>query len=190
MLFLAEAIPKDLPITIVTNSLGIISALSGRPVCKVITMGGVVDYENRIFLGPWTETQLERFHFEFAFLGADSVSAEGFGCKRLRLLRDVAQGHFPFPGSLRVGRFLQVRQTRSEPVCAGRGNHRMDHRRPGSPQFAGGPGEKKQTRDYRPRRERPVNLREISSLFPRRMPFSVTHFANLPNTGDFFKQRP
>jgi DeoR family transcriptional regulator of aga operon len=78
--FLAEAIPKDLPITIVTNSLGIIAALAGRPVCKVITLGGVVDYENRIFLGPWIEAQLERFHFEFAFLGADSVIAEGFGC--------------------------------------------------------------------------------------------------------------
>jgi DeoR/GlpR family transcriptional regulator of sugar metabolism len=77
---LAEAIPKDLPITVITNSLGTIAALAGRPVCKVITLGGVVDYENRIFLGPWIENQLERFHFEFAFLGADSVSAEGFGC--------------------------------------------------------------------------------------------------------------
>lgn len=77
---LAEAIPKDLPITVITNSLGTIAALAGRPVCKVITLGGVVDYENRIFLGPWIENQLERFQFELAFLGADSVSAEGFGC--------------------------------------------------------------------------------------------------------------
>jgi DeoR/GlpR family transcriptional regulator of sugar metabolism len=77
---LAEAIPKDLPITVITNSLGTIAALAGRPVCKVITLGGVVDYENRIFLGPWIESQLERFQFEFVFLGADSVTAEGFGC--------------------------------------------------------------------------------------------------------------
>jgi DeoR/GlpR family transcriptional regulator of sugar metabolism len=77
---LAEAIPNDLPITVITNSLGTIAALAGRSACKVITLGGVVDYENRIFLGPWIESQLERFQFDFAFLGADSVTAEGFGC--------------------------------------------------------------------------------------------------------------
>ena len=77
---LAEAVPGDLPLTVVTNSLSTIAALAGRPACKVITLGGVVDYENRIFLGPWIESPLERFHFDFAFTGADSVSAEGFGC--------------------------------------------------------------------------------------------------------------
>ena len=77
---LAEAIPTDLPITVITNSLGTITALAGRSACKVITLGGVVDYENRIFLGPWSESQLERFRFDFAFTGADSVTAEGFGC--------------------------------------------------------------------------------------------------------------
>jgi DeoR/GlpR family transcriptional regulator of sugar metabolism len=76
---LAEAIPRDLPITIVTNSLSTIAALAGRPACKVITMGGIVNYEDRIFLGPWIESQLERFRFDFAFTGADSVTAEGFG---------------------------------------------------------------------------------------------------------------
>jgi DeoR family transcriptional regulator, aga operon transcriptional repressor len=76
---LAEAIPNDLPVTIVTNSLGTISALAGRPACKVIAMGGVVNYEDRIFLGPWVESQLERFRFDFVFTGADSVTAEGFG---------------------------------------------------------------------------------------------------------------
>jgi DeoR/GlpR family transcriptional regulator of sugar metabolism len=76
---LAEAIPKDLPITIVTNSLGTIAALAGRPACKVIAMGGVVNYEDRIFLGPWVESQLERFRFDFVFTGADSVTDEGFG---------------------------------------------------------------------------------------------------------------
>ena len=76
---LAEAIPKDLPITIVTNSLGTIAALAGRPTCKVIAMGGVVNYEEQIFLGPWIESQLERFRFDFVFTGADSVTAEGFG---------------------------------------------------------------------------------------------------------------
>jgi DeoR/GlpR family transcriptional regulator of sugar metabolism len=75
---LAEAIPNDLPITVVTNSLGTIAALAGRSAGKVITLGGVVDYENRIFLGPWIDSQLDRFHFDLVFTGADSVSVEGF----------------------------------------------------------------------------------------------------------------
>ena len=77
---LAEAIPNDLPLTVITNSLSTIAALAGRSACKVITLGGVVDYERRIFLGPWNESQLERIHFDLVFTGADSVSAEGFGC--------------------------------------------------------------------------------------------------------------
>ena len=76
---LAEAIPKDLPVTIVTNSLSTLAALAGRPACKVIAMGGVVDYENRIFVGPWVEAQLERFRFDYVFTGADTVTTEGFG---------------------------------------------------------------------------------------------------------------
>ena len=77
---LAKAIPNDLSVTVVTNSLSTIAALAGRSACKVITLGGVVDYENRIFCGPWVESQLERFRFDFVFTGADGVAADGYGC--------------------------------------------------------------------------------------------------------------
>lgn len=76
---LARAIPNDLAVTVVTNSLGTIAALAGRRLCKVITLGGVVDFENRIFIGPWDHSLLERLSFDFVFVGADSVSEEGFG---------------------------------------------------------------------------------------------------------------
>lgn len=82
-LLLARAIPRDLPITVITNSFSTIMALEGRSSCRVITLGGVVDYQYKIFQGPWTDAQLERFSFDFLFAGADSVSEEGFGCSDL-----------------------------------------------------------------------------------------------------------
>ena len=78
-LLLARAIPRDLNITIVTNSFSTITALEGRGNCNVITLGGTVNYRNKTFEGPWADSLLERFNFDFLFVGADSVSADGFG---------------------------------------------------------------------------------------------------------------
>ena len=85
---LAQIIPRDLSITIVTNSFSTIGALKGRPRCKVIALGGMVNYKTKVFEGPWPESLLERFSFDLMFLGADGIAAEGFGCM------DFAQGEF------------------------------------------------------------------------------------------------
>jgi DeoR/GlpR family transcriptional regulator of sugar metabolism len=78
-LLLARTVRWDLPVTVVTNSISTITALEGRSNCKVLTLGGMVDYKNKIFLGPWADSQIERFSFDYVFTGADSVSADGFG---------------------------------------------------------------------------------------------------------------
>jgi DeoR family transcriptional regulator, fructose operon transcriptional repressor len=121
---LAEAIPRDLPLTVITNSLGIIAALAGRPLCKVITLGGVVDYENRIFLGTWIETPLERFHFDFAFLGADSVGGEGFGCndfaygEMLHRVVSRSRAAYVLADSSKAGRPVRNLYARAEEITA------------------------------------------------------------------------
>ena len=78
-LLLARAIPTDLPITIVTNSLSTITALEGRPNCRVISLGGEVDYHRKTLTGIWGNTQLDRLHFDITFTGADTVCEKGFG---------------------------------------------------------------------------------------------------------------
>ncbi|MCL5103599.1 MAG: DeoR/GlpR family DNA-binding transcription regulator [Armatimonadetes bacterium] len=84
-LLLAQAISRDLAITVVTNSMSTISALEGRDACRVVTLGGVVDHKRKVFTGLWTDNLLDRFSFDLIFLGADSVTEDGYGCDDLPL---------------------------------------------------------------------------------------------------------
>ncbi len=82
-LFLAQAIPADLAITVVTNSLSTVAALEGKPACRVFMLGGLVNYRRKILQGPWSDEQIERSRFDLVFTGADGVSADGFDCDDL-----------------------------------------------------------------------------------------------------------
>jgi len=84
-LLFARLLPRELPITVVTNSLSTIAELEGRPACRVIALGGVVDYQHKVLTGLWTDQLLERFNFDMVFTGADSVTPEGFGGDDLAL---------------------------------------------------------------------------------------------------------
>jgi DeoR/GlpR family transcriptional regulator of sugar metabolism len=82
-LLLAQAIPNDLPVTVVTSSLSTVAALEGKRGCRVIVPGGVVDYQRKILVGPWGDTLLDRFSFDLMFAGAVSVTLHGFACNEI-----------------------------------------------------------------------------------------------------------
>src|SRR3989339_62739 len=70
----AREIPRNIPLTIFTNSISTIAALEGRTNCEVITFGGRLDYKNKFFQGPLVDEQLRNLSFNFSFIGADSIS--------------------------------------------------------------------------------------------------------------------
>jgi len=82
-LLLSRLIPRDFSIIIFTCSLSTIAALEGRPLCKVVTFGGVIDYKDKLCISPWDDFQLSRYHFDILFAGANSVFEDGFGCDDL-----------------------------------------------------------------------------------------------------------
>lgn len=90
-LLLVRSLPRDLPLTVVTNSLSTIAALNGASACTVITLGGIVDYRREVVTGLWADEQLDRFSFDIAFTGASSVTPRGFGCDDLPL-GDILRG--------------------------------------------------------------------------------------------------
>ena len=84
-LLFARLLPREFPLTVVTNSLSTIAELEGRTACRVIALGGVVDYQHKVLTGVWTDHLLERFSFDMVFTGADSVTLDGFGGDDLAL---------------------------------------------------------------------------------------------------------
>ena len=80
VLQLARLVPEDLPLMVYTNSLTTISALEGKTAAQVYFLGGRVDFRTRSVLGPILDEQIDRLRFDLCFLGAESVSSEGFGC--------------------------------------------------------------------------------------------------------------
>ena len=61
-------------ITIVTNSLVYIEKLAN--LCRILLIGGEIRAQRRDVCGSSTEKNLAEYHFNHAFLGADSVSNE------------------------------------------------------------------------------------------------------------------
>jgi DeoR family transcriptional regulator, L-fucose operon activator len=76
--FLAEALPEGRDLTVITHSLDNINALRGKAI-RVIGLGGEFDATLSAFVGPPTETQLELFRANRAFLGTAGLDPET-GC--------------------------------------------------------------------------------------------------------------
>jgi len=75
VLTLTEFLP-DLPLTILTNALNVITALSDRPHLDLICTGGVLDPKSRSFVGLTAEKSLQRYNIHRMFLSGSGLHLE------------------------------------------------------------------------------------------------------------------
>ena len=62
--------------TVITNMIDILQALSGNPAIKVISTGGTVNYELNSFYGSAAIQTLESYHFDKVFMGAIGINLD------------------------------------------------------------------------------------------------------------------
>jgi DeoR/GlpR family transcriptional regulator of sugar metabolism len=74
--YIAEQIPKNLEITVVTNNPHLAMALSEHPKVEVILLGGTFYKRYQITLGSKTIQDLEHIQADMYFMGTNSISAE------------------------------------------------------------------------------------------------------------------
>src|SRR5947209_19311223 len=73
---LAEILPPDRELTVVTNALPIAMTLSARPNVKVLTVGGRVRGRTLAMVDQWALHVLGETYVDVAFLGTNGVSVE------------------------------------------------------------------------------------------------------------------
>lgn len=74
-LTLTEFLP-DLPLTILTNALNVITALSDRPNLELICTGGLFDSKSRSFIGPTAGKSLHRYNIHRMFFSGNGLHHE------------------------------------------------------------------------------------------------------------------
>ena len=79
---IAQALPTDLRLTVVTNAPGVASALSRHPKISVIMLGGLYDQAKGACLGPQTIREANQIFADMFILGACGVDA-GIGVTAL-----------------------------------------------------------------------------------------------------------
>lgn len=72
-LSIAEALPKDLRLTVITNAPAIATALSDNPRHTIIVLGGLYDQSKGACLGPQTVREAENILADMFILGACGV---------------------------------------------------------------------------------------------------------------------
>jgi DeoR family transcriptional regulator, fructose operon transcriptional repressor len=75
--YLAELLPHDRELTVITNGLPIALLLAGRPLLTVITPGGRVRGRTLAEVGAIALRTLEGFSIDVAFFGTNGISVEG-----------------------------------------------------------------------------------------------------------------
>lgn len=73
---LAEALPSDRELQVVTNSLPVATVLAGRPTVSLHLVGGSVRGRTLAATGPWAERALADVHADVVFLGANGITPE------------------------------------------------------------------------------------------------------------------
>ncbi|WP_017595863.1 DeoR/GlpR family DNA-binding transcription regulator [Nocardiopsis potens] len=73
---LAERLPADRELTVVTNSLPIAAAVSARPNLTPLLIGGQVRPRTQAAVGPWAARLLEQTYVDVGFIATNGVSAE------------------------------------------------------------------------------------------------------------------
>lgn len=74
VLTLTEFLP-DLPLTILTNALNVLTALSDRANLELMSTGGLFDPRSRSFIGLTAEKSLQRYNIHRAFLSGRGIDA-------------------------------------------------------------------------------------------------------------------
>lgn len=75
VLTLAEFLP-DLPLTVLTNALNVLTALADRPNLDLMCTGGLFDAKSRSFIGLTAEKSLQRYNIHRAFLSGSGLDLE------------------------------------------------------------------------------------------------------------------
>ncbi|MEU1055228.1 DeoR/GlpR family DNA-binding transcription regulator [Streptomyces sp. NPDC005876] len=73
---IAEALPRDRPLTVVTASLPVAGALAGHGDTSVLLLGGRVRPGTLATVDHWTTKMLAGFVIDLAFIGANGISRE------------------------------------------------------------------------------------------------------------------
>lgn len=73
---MAEMLPSDRELTVVTNALPIAMALSARPNLNVLTVGGRIRGRTLAMVDQWALRVLSETYVDVAFLGANGVSVQ------------------------------------------------------------------------------------------------------------------
>ncbi|GGZ88731.1 transcriptional regulator [Streptomyces subrutilus] len=73
---IAQALPRDRPLTVVTASLGTASALASVDSTTVLLLGGRVRGGTLATVGHWAAHMLSEFVIDLAFIGANGISRE------------------------------------------------------------------------------------------------------------------
>ena len=89
----AHSLHKYENLTVITNGLDTVSALSGHSSAKVIIAGGEL-YENYDLIGALTESTIEQFNADLFFFSCSGITAEGFSSLdviRLNIIKKMRQ---------------------------------------------------------------------------------------------------
>lgn len=73
---IAEALPPDRDMTVVTNAPAVAAALAGRPRCTLVVLGGQVHPAIGAAFGPRTLRDLDGIWADIAFIGSCGLAAE------------------------------------------------------------------------------------------------------------------
>jgi DeoR/GlpR family transcriptional regulator of sugar metabolism len=91
----ATALPPDINITVVTNSIIVLGAIANRLNIEVILIGGRLDQKSGAILGGRAIKDAESIHTDICFLGATGVDAEAgitaFSFEEAEMRRTVAR---------------------------------------------------------------------------------------------------
>ncbi len=74
LIHLTRYIPKFTGVTVITNSLPVVSELINFPQVKLVMVGGEAVSERKAIYGPMAERNISRYHATKAFVGADGVT--------------------------------------------------------------------------------------------------------------------
>lgn len=74
--YLAQIIPADLPITVLTNSVNLLVELSKKPMIEVISTGGILSKNSMSFIGPVSEGTLGMYNVNKVFLSCMGLHFE------------------------------------------------------------------------------------------------------------------
>lgn len=75
-LVMAEALPEDLSLTVVTNSPEIATVLLNKPMCEVIILGGQIHKGVNGCIGSTALAQIQGINFDQAFIGGCAMAPE------------------------------------------------------------------------------------------------------------------